>query len=253
MILVRRAISSTVPRLNKKTRKIYECSPDRQQDQLRRVLPPNLLGSSQVELILVRHGRPQHIETSDGSPADPPLAAIGHQQAAAVAHWLSEEQIDALYSSPMRRARETAIPFEEACGLTARVREEISEFDRDSTAYVPMELLKKINRPAWERLASGKISDSFQSLKSWFSSVVAAVEEIVEQHPSQRVVVVCHGGVINAYLAHCLKFSSDDFMKFDVDYTSVSRVFASTRGHRSVSAINERAHFRGSPHLSIRA
>ena len=252
MILVRRAIYSTVPRPKKKTREISQCSPDRQQRFLSHFGAPNLLRSSHVELILVRHARPEHIETSDGSPADPPLAEIGHQQAAAVARWLSEEQIDFLYSSPMRRARQTAMPLEELCGLVVNVREEISEFDRDSSAYVPMEVLKEINRPAWERFASGKMSESFHSLTVWFSGVVAALEEIVEGHGGQRVAVVCHGGVINAYLAHCLNFDSDAFMKFDVDYSSVTRVLASSRGHRSVRSVNETTHFRGSPHLSIR-
>jgi probable phosphoglycerate mutase len=180
------------------------------------------------------------------------LAAIGHQQATAVARWLSEEKIDCLYSSPMLRARQTAMPLEALCGLVANVRDEISEFDRDSSAYVPMEVLKEINRPAWERFASGKMSESFRSLTTWFSAVIAALEEIVEHHSGQRVAVVCHGGVINAYLAHCLNFDSDAFMKFDVDYSSVTRVLASSRGHRSVRTVNETTHFRGLPHLSIR-
>jgi probable phosphoglycerate mutase len=252
MILVRRAICSTVPRGKKKASKISECSPDRQQRLFSHFGALNLLRSSKVELIFVRHGRPEHIETSDGSPADPPLAEIGHQQAAAVARWLSEEKIDYLYSSPMRRARQTAMPLEELCGLVANVREEISEFDRDSSAYVPMEVLKEVNRPAWERFASGQMSESFRSLTTWSSGVVAALEEIVERHAGQRVGVVCHGGVINAYLAHCLKFDSDAFMKFDVDYSSVTRVLASSQGHRSVRSVNETTHFRGSPHLSIR-
>ena len=205
-----------------------------------------------MELIFVRHARPEHVETTDGSPADPPLAAIGHEQAAAVAQWLSEEKIDVLYSSPMRRARETAVPIEEACDLKAHVRDGISEFDRESPTYVPMEVLKEIDRPSWERLASGQMSSSFQSLTSWFSSAVAAVEQIVENHGSQHVAIVCHGGVINAYLAHCLNFDDSSFLKFDVDYTSVTRVLASSRGHRSIGTINETTHFRGLPHLSIR-
>ncbi|MBH30188.1 MAG: hypothetical protein CL520_08505 [Actinobacteria bacterium] len=229
-----------------------ECSLDRQQGVLRRISLPNLLRSAHVELIFVRHARPEHVERTDGSPADPPLAAIGHQQAAAVALWLCEEQIDCLYSSPMRRARETAVPIEEACGLVVNVREKLSEFDRDSSSYIPMEVLKEVNRAAWERLASGKLLGSVDSLAIWFSSAVAAVENIVEEHRGQRVGIICHGGVINAYLAHCLNFSPEDFMKFDVDYSSVTRVFASSEGHRSVNSINETTHFRGLPHLSVR-
>ena len=74
-----------------------------------------------MELIFVRHGRPEHVQTSDGSPADPPLAEVGHLQAAAVAQWLKEEPVDHIYSSPMRRAMETAKPIEEALGLLSLI------------------------------------------------------------------------------------------------------------------------------------
>ena len=205
-----------------------------------------------MELIFVRHGRPEHVQTSDGSPADPPLAEVGHLQAAAVAQWLKEEMVDHIYSSPMRRAMETAKPIEEALGLSVTIREHLSEFDRNSSSYVPMEILKEVNRRAWERMAAGAVSDSAGSMHTWRDSVLGEVEHLIEHHSGQRVVVVCHGGVINAYLAFCLSIDEREFMKFDVDYTSVTRVLASSTGHRSVKSVNETTHFRGQPHLSIR-
>jgi len=205
-----------------------------------------------MELIFVRHGRPQQVQNSDGTPADPPLAEIGREQALAVASWLGEETIDHIYTSPMRRARETSQPLEKRLGLTAIVRDDISEFDKDSSSYVPMEVLKETNRKAWERMASGAMTTSPETLSSWYTNTVTQLEEIVQVHGGQRVAVVCHGGVINAYLARCLEFDVQDFMKFDVDYTSVTRVLASGAGHRSVKSINETAHFRNQPHLAVR-
>ncbi len=210
------------------------------------------LWSTSMELIFVRHGRPEHVQNHDGTPADPPLAEIGHSQASAVASWLSEEPIDQIYSSPMMRARETAAPIETALGLTALVRDDISEFDRDASAYVPMEVLKETNREAWERMASGSMSETPGKLSNWYSNALRQLEQIVKDHGGQRVVVVCHGGVINAYLSLCLEFEVENFMRFDVDYTSVTRVLASTAGHRSVKSINETTHFRNQPHLVVR-
>ena len=205
-----------------------------------------------MELIFVRHGRPEHIETDDGTPADPPLSAVGHEQATAVAEWLAEERIDAIYSSPMQRARQTSRPLEETLGMSAAVRDGISEFDRYSSSYVPTEVLKATNREAWLKMASGDFMEEMGDPGAWMRSVVDTVERIVADHPGQRVAVVCHGGVVNAYLAHCLEFTPERFMRFDVDYTSVSRVMASSRGPRSVIAINERTHFRGRPELAVR-
>ncbi|MDG2112653.1 MAG: histidine phosphatase family protein [Actinomycetota bacterium] len=205
-----------------------------------------------MELIFVRHGRPEHVVTEDGSPADPPLSDIGHVQASAMADWLAEEHIDAVYSSPMQRARETARPLERALGLSAVIREGISEFDRHSTAYIPTEVLRATDREAWLKMASGDFMDDMGDPAAWMEMVIETVETIVDDHTGQRVAVVCHGGVVNAYLAHCLDFLPEQFMRFDVDYTSVSRVMASTRGHRSVTAVNERTHFRGRPELAVR-
>ena len=57
-----------------------------------------------MELIIVRHGK-----TDSG--VDPGLAELGHEQAKIVANRVAGESIDAVYCSPMRRARETADPF----------------------------------------------------------------------------------------------------------------------------------------------
>tara|TARA_B100000902_G_scaffold391457_1_gene442143 strand:+ start:296 stop:1030 length:735 start_codon:yes stop_codon:yes gene_type:complete len=244
-------MTSKVPRLAQKASKNFYCSSDRQLAAMAN-LAPKPLWSTSMELIFVRHGRPEHVQNLDGTPADPPLAEIGHTQASAVASWLSEESIDHIYTSPMRRARETAKPLESALGLAAIVREDISEFDRDASSYVPMEILKATNREAWERMASGSMTSAPEKLSSWYSKTLSQLEIIVNEHSGQRVAVVCHGGVINAYLSLCLGFDVEHFMRFDVDYTSVTRVLASAAGHRSVKSINETTHFRNQPHLAVK-
>ncbi len=209
-----------------------------------------LIASAHVELVFVRHGQPERVVRHDGQPADPALSDIGRQQAAAVASWLEEMQIDALYSSPMRRALQTAEAIGSTTGLVPIVRDGLSEFDRDAPAYVPMEVLKQTDRDRWNQLASGSFGDA-ERTALFVATVTDAVDEIVGAHRSERVAVACHGGVVNAYLAKCLGFDSESFLRFDVDYTSVTRVFASGHGHRSVLSVNERTHLRGRPDLAI--
>ena len=60
-----------------------------------------------MELVLVRHGLPERTDTT----ADPPLTSEGHDQARRVARWLEPDGIDAVYSSTMLRAVQTAQPF----------------------------------------------------------------------------------------------------------------------------------------------
>ena len=92
-----------------------------------------------MELILIRHGLPMHVETEDGSPADPPLSTEGHQQASLMADWLRDTHIDHLYSSPMQRAVQTAAPLAAAKGMNAELREGVAEHDRHADHYIPVE------------------------------------------------------------------------------------------------------------------
>jgi 2,3-bisphosphoglycerate-dependent phosphoglycerate mutase len=188
-----------------------------------------------MELFLIRHALPVRVDegTTDG-PADPALAPEGHRQADALAAWMAAEQLDALWSSPMRRARETAEPLTERLRLSVQVDDGLAEFDRDAGSYIPIEELKAANDPRWMEVPEQP--EHFRQV------VVDAIERIVAAHPGQRVAVVCHGGVVNAYAGHVLGI--DDPLFFLPTYTSISRVFAASTGQRSIASLNEAAHLR---------
>jgi len=70
--------------------------------------------------------------------------------------------------------------------------------------------------------------------------VSATVDQLIADHPGERVVAVCHGGVINVALALVLEL--DRLLWFDPHYTSLSRMVASRTGVRSLASLNENAH-----------
>lgn len=72
-------------------------------------------------IYLVQHG------DKERSPGDPGLTELGRRQAAITARWLRETELRALYSSPLRRARETAEPVGAATGLAVRVDSRLRE------------------------------------------------------------------------------------------------------------------------------
>ncbi|HTN79286.1 MAG TPA: histidine phosphatase family protein, partial [Acidimicrobiales bacterium] len=78
-----------------------------------------------MELLLIRHALPIRREDVDG-PADPELSEEGRDQAVHMAEWLADERIDAVYSSPMQRARETAAPLAEIHGLDVVIDDELA-------------------------------------------------------------------------------------------------------------------------------
>jgi 2,3-bisphosphoglycerate-dependent phosphoglycerate mutase len=188
-----------------------------------------------MELLLIRHALPVRIdEGTVAGPADPQLSPRGIEQAEGLAEWLGEEHIDALWCSPMRRARETAAFVADRLGLEPVVDEGLSEYDKDSPSYIPIEELKAMGDPRW--LQVPEQPEHFQGV------VVETVERIVAAHSGQRVAVVCHGGVVNAYTAHVLRLPNPLF--FLPTYVSVSRVIASSHGLRSIGSLNEHGHVR---------
>ena len=186
-----------------------------------------------MELLLIRHARPLRAHGGDG-PADPALSPLGVRQAEALADWLAAERLDAIYTSPLRRARETAAPLAARLGLDPDVDESLSEYDADSVEYIPMEELKAAGDPRWNEVPP--VVPEFQK------RVVEGIERLVAAHSSGRVAVVCHGGVVNVYLSWIVGARSELF--FLPHYTSISRVLASGGGHRSLDTHNETAHLR---------
>ncbi len=195
-----------------------------------------------MELLIIRHALPRRVENV-GRVADPPLSDIGREQARALARWLGPEGVDALYTSPLRRAAESAAPVADALGLDANVVDEVAEYDRDSEEYVPIEELKASNDPRWQELIEGDyFAGTGVSAEEFQARVVAGMDRIIAENPSRIAAVVCHGGVMNAYVGHVIGL--DDFMIFEPAYTGITRVRASRRGHRSVVSMNEHGHLR---------
>jgi probable phosphoglycerate mutase len=184
---------------------------------------------------------PLRIENPDGAPADPPLAPAGRAQAERLAAWLAPERIDALYASPLRRARETAEPLARACGLEIRTEPGVVEFDPHAASYIPLEELKAQDREAWLALVRGGLTAGIDVVE-FRATLVGALERIIAANPGGRVAVVCHGGVINGWAAHLLGLDTSLF--FDPAYTSVSRFAAARSGERGLVSLNETAHLR---------
>ena len=195
-----------------------------------------------MEIVLVRHGLPLRVELETGI-ADPELAAEGHEQAAKMAAYLGVEDVEAIYVSPLRRAIETARPLSKLLGLEAVVSEGVAEFDRNSREYVPVEELRATNDPRWEKLLRGEWDGVDEDPSLFKARVVETIEDMIARHPGGRVVVVCHGGVINQYLAHVLGIETHIGF-FYPKYTSIHRVMAARSGQRSIVSINEASHLR---------
>lgn len=193
-----------------------------------------------MELILVRHGLPVREELETGR-ADPPLSETGRAQSERVALWLADAPVDAVYSSTMQRARQTAQPYAAAIGLEVVEREGIAEFDRHESSYVPLEELRAEDPEAWRAFVAGGYNEQVD-IHQFHAEVVNSLEQLIARHAGQRIAVFCHGGVINVWTAHVIGITPRLF--FEPAYTSIHRFLCARSGERNLVSLNETGHLR---------
>lgn len=196
-----------------------------------------------MELVLIRHALPVRIDAvPGGGPADPGLALRGVQQAARIPAALACDRVTALYSSPAKRALETAQPLAEALGLELQIESGIKEFDAADSSYVPVEELKANNDPRWHALVRGDLYSSGVDPVAFRARVVEAVERIAAAHPGGRAVLFTHSGAVNAYTGHVL--AQERPLWFAPAYCSITRVAVNRAGKHGMVSLNETGHIR---------
>ena len=192
-----------------------------------------------MELILIRHGLPETIENAVDRAADPDLSATGQLQARRLRDYLSSWGINAIYTSPMKRAFQTAAPTAEQLSITAQVEPGIIEFDAHSHSYIPSETLKKTNYKQWQGYLNGRYGDDVD-FEKFGLSVRKSLEKIIANHPGEKVAVFCHGGVINVWASYVIGIPTKMF--FVPEYTSMNRFLAAATGQKTLVSLNETTH-----------
>ncbi|HEX9124137.1 MAG TPA: histidine phosphatase family protein [Actinomycetota bacterium] len=202
-------------------------------------------------LFLIRHGRSDEssndlVETPRGPQWDPPLDATGREQAELLSRRLAlvHPAPAAVYCSPLRRARETVAPYVERSGVEVRIEDDLMEAHIGDWENKPFEEivasdeeilhLVRTQRAIWHRAPGGETVSGFRD------RVHGALERILERHPAGDVLVICHGGVINAYLGPLLGIRHSE-MFFLPDNTSVNSVQVNG-ATRSVQFLNDVLH-----------
>ncbi len=183
-----------------------------------------------MELLLIRHGRPERIDY-DPNGANPGLTDLGHRQANAMTHYLAGEHLDAIYVSPQQRAIDTSIPLASHNELDTTIVEGIAEFDYGYPSYIPGEESGPLTGDELAKLIADVTSDAFTG------RVLDSIGDIISNHSGQKVAAVCHGGVISTVLTDLLDVTPGTY--FDSHYTSVTRIKASSAGRRSMASFNE--------------
>jgi broad specificity phosphatase PhoE len=137
--------------------------------------------------------------------ADRPLTALGLRQAAELAEELAGVALDAVYSSDLRRARETAEAVAAPRGQTVIVLTQLREVDVGSWSGLTRAEAKERFPQAFRRWADGGQGwDDGETYEHMAERVVEAVRDVAEGHAGGTLLVVSHGGPIRALHAVAL-------------------------------------------------
>ena len=156
-----------------------------------------------TRILLARHGETDwnRVGRWQGH-ADPPLNDAGRSQAAELAERLAGDWIAAIYSSDLMRASQTARVVADRLGLAVVEDEGLREIDVGSWSGLTRAEVEQRFPDGYARWLVGEIGHDGETREELTSRVVAAVERIAAAHPSEKILVVTHGGAIRAIRRH---------------------------------------------------
>jgi len=202
------------------------------------------------EVILVRHGQQGDNGLNDPSrdkAGDVALSDRGQRQAAAVGVALARRPLDGIYCSNLLRAHMTAQAIASHHGLTPIVDERLREIEIYRDVRPGKSVLDEIGQDGVD-----EVKRRFQKTLRWDSFPLSetrpeidhrlsgAMERILGEHDeSHRIVIVCHGALINAIVRRTIGVDADMF--YFPAHASISRL--GRGGDRMmVRSLNETGH-----------
>jgi probable phosphoglycerate mutase len=178
-----------------------------------------------MRLILVRHGQTQwNVERRfQGGNSDIELNELGRRQARAVGEAMKAEKIDAIYSSPLSRARDTAQQIAQHHDMRVTLEPDFTEIDAGDLEGFPFGQLPEEHPAFWKQWREGTGSISCpggESLDDVMERAWAALRRIRDRHPEDTVVVVCHTFTVIALFLKALDMAPGLFRRLRLEVGS---------------------------------
>jgi len=199
-----------------------------------------------VRIIFVRHGETVfNIESRYQGHTDAELSELGRRQAAGVAERLKDEKIDAVYSSDLSRASETAQEVAKFHNLQVQTDERLRECAFGEWEGLNVREIAELYPELYENYLRDSVTyraPSGERLESLQARVVCAINDIAERHPEDTVVAVVHGGPIRAFLCHALGTPLEAFRKIKLDNCGLTALLLGSDGTWFLEALNDTSH-----------
>ena len=191
--------------------------------------------------LFVRHGRtPTTGRVMPGRARGLHLSEDGDGQARAVAERLAAvANVEAVYASPLERARETAAPIARRLGLKVAVERGLA--DCDSGDWTGLELKALAKLPEWRTVRTHPSGFRFPNGESFVemnARVAGTVDRLRARHAGGTLVIVSHADPIKAAVAHATGTHLDLFQRLVISPCSVTAIAYTDSGPPVVLTVN---------------
>ncbi|MBL6975789.1 MAG: alpha-ribazole phosphatase [Deltaproteobacteria bacterium] len=179
---------------------------------------------------LVRHGATPWNETGRfQGHSDIELSDLGQTQAAHVARRLARTAIEAVYTSPLKRAMETAAAIASQCGCTPQPDPRLREAHfGDWEGMTFQEFAKawpdRVRQWVGDPLDTRPPGEGAETLRELENRAMEALKDILARHDGGKVVIVGHGGSIRAFITRALGSDLSIYRRIRLDNCSISRL-----------------------------
>ncbi|MAN33282.1 MAG: MSMEG_4193 family putative phosphomutase [Actinomycetota bacterium] len=194
-------------------------------------------------ILLVRHGNtPTTGKVLPGRAKGLSLSDTGRNQAKTAAERIAAlARVDAIYCSPLERARETAKPIAAQRGLKAKIDRGLLECEFGDWTGAQLSKLSKL--PEWSTVQRAPSTFRFPNGESFTEMqvrMVSTLDRLRSAHPGGTIVCVSHADPIKAAVAHAVGTHLDLFQRIVISTCSISALAWSPHGP-AVLAVNTTA------------
>ncbi len=199
-----------------------------------------------VELLLIRHAQNDLVKSGRlaGRTAAVHLNEEGKKQAEALGVRLEPLKLQAIYSSPLERARETAEAIADYHpNLTVIIEEGLNEVDFGSWSGQSLRRLRR--RRLWQivqRIPSRATFPGGEAIRDMQNRLINTLESIASKHATGRIVIVSHSDVIKVAVAYYAGMHLDMFQRLVISPASISTVALGQHGPM-ILQVNDTSHY----------
>jgi probable phosphoglycerate mutase len=176
-----------------------------------------------------------------------PLSSLGQAQAIQIAEALSVLPVAAVYSSPLQRTYNTALPIAARHGLEVQRVDDLRECDFGTWEGLKRAEVIELSPVDAQRIREWEQNTSItppggESFEALQQRVCAVVESLALSHPDQSIVVVTHVGPIKVLLGAALGIALSSAFRIFIDPATISVVDWRDKDHATVRLVNSHAH-----------